>query len=134
MISIRQTVQGFNYSTFDKTEELQKDNPSIVKNVSSGSPYPYFEFCFCELDSTDSAKKLYSSIYNQLWEKYDPHRAESESYYNNYSSHEFYDEDGYYYTVIRVSNTIVYPASREATQDKIYEILVAMDYDSKTDK
>lgn len=131
---VQEVLQSYNYTTYDATEELQKQNSKIVKGVSGKSNNPYLEFLFIELDSDSSAKSLYTSLYKQLWEKHDPHTIIGSSYYNNYSSHEFHDEDDYYHTIVRVSNTVVYASSKEGSKSKIYEILIAMDYDDKTDK
>ncbi len=125
-------LQNLDYTTYDFTEEFQKENSKITRNVSVKSPYPYIEFYFFELSSTDASKHLYASLQNQIWEKSDPTRSDFESFYNNYSSYGAYDSNEYYYTVVRVSDTIVYATSKEHTQNKINEILVAMDYDSET--
>ncbi len=130
---VDELLQSLNYTTYDFTEEFKKENPNITNNVTIKSPYPYIEFYFFQMNTVNSAKNLYASLRNQIWESKDPTRAEYENYYNNYCDYGTYDENDYYYTVVRVSDTLVYATSKEGTQDKIYEILTAMDYDNKTD-
>lgn len=130
---VAEIMQSYGYEAVDNTEEMQAQNSSIEHSVYCVSYYPYIEFTFIEMDSDASAKSLFTSLHEQFWEKRRYNTNVGENYYNNYSSMDYHLEDDYYSNIVRVSNTVVLAISKENTQDKIYELLEAMDYDPKTD-
>lgn len=130
----QEAMQKYDYDVADTTEEKKSENSSIVGAVTVKDDPQTFEFIFIELNLTDSARALYTSLYNQLWDIHDPHKIDGESYYNNYSSHYFYDKNGNYYTIVRVSNTVVFASAKDESRNIVYELLTEIDYDDKTDK
>lgn len=132
---VAEVMQNYGYETIDNTADIQKENPYVKHSVLGGSAYPYVEFSFFEFDSADSAKSLYSSVYNQLLDKRNhKNPAVRKAFYNNYSSVSMHCEYDYYYEITLVSNTVMVSCSKETTKDKIYELLQTIDYDQKTDK
>lgn len=130
---VAEIMQIYGYEPVDNTEEMQAQNSSIEHSVNCVSYYPYIEFTFIEMDSDASAKSLFASLHKQFWEKRRYNTNVGENYYNNYSSMDYHLEDDYYSNIVRVSNTVVLAISKENTQNKIYELLEAMDYEPKTD-
>lgn len=130
---VAEVMETYGYDSIDNTEELKLQNSSVEHSVKCTSAYPYIDFMFVEMDSTESAKSLFASLHNQFWERHIYNTVIGESFYNNYTSKTYHLEDDYYSEIVRVSNTVVIAQSKEDTKDKINELLTAMDYDQNTD-
>ena len=130
---VAEVMETYGYDSIDNTEELKLQNSSVEHSVKCTSAYPYIDFMFVEMDSTESAKALFASLHNQCWDSHIYNTVIGESFYNNYTSKTYHLEDDYYSEIVRVSNTVVIAQSKEDTKDKINELLTAMDYDQNTD-
>ena len=130
---VAEVMETYGYDSIDNTEELKLENSSVEHSVKCTSAYPYIDFMFIEMDSTESAKALFASLHNQFWDRHIYNTVIGESFYNNYTSKTYHLEDDYYSEIVRVSNTVVIAQSKEDTKDKIDELLTAMDYDQNTD-
>lgn len=130
---VAEVMETYGYDSIDNTEELKLENSSVEHSVKCTSAYPYIDFMFVEMDSTESAKALFASLHNQFWERHIYNTVIGESFYNNYTSKTYHLENDYYSEIVRVSNTVVIAQSKEDTKDKINELLTAMDYDQNTD-
>lgn len=130
---VAEVMETYGYDSIDNTQELKLENSSVVHSVKCTSAYPYIDFMFVEMDSTESAKALFASLHNQFWDRHIYNTVIGESFYNNYTSKTYHLEDDYYSEIVRVSNTVVIAQSKEDTKDKIDELLTAMDYDQNTD-
>lgn len=130
---VAEVMETYGYDSIDNTEELKLENSSVEHSVKCTSAYPYIDFMFVEMDSTESAKALFASLHRQFWERHIYNTVIGESFYNNYTSKSYHLEDDYYSEIVRVSNTVVIAQSKEDTKGKIDELLTAMDYDQNTD-
>lgn len=130
---VAEVMETYGYDSIDNTEELKLQNSSVEHSVKCTSAYPYIDFMFVEMDSTESAKSLFASLHNQFWERHIYNTVIGESFYNNYTSKTYHLENDYYSEIVRVSNTVVIAQSKEDTKGKIDELLTAMDYDQNTD-
>lgn len=130
---VAEVMETYGYDSIDNTEELKLENSSVEHSVKCTSAYPYIDFMFVEMDSTESAKSLFASLHNQFWDRHIYNTVIGESFYNNYTSKTYHLEDDYYSEIVRVSNTVVIAQSKEDTKGKINELLTAMDYDQNTD-
>ena len=130
---VAEVMETYGYDSIDNTEELKLENSSVVHSVKCTSAYPYIDFMFVEMDSTESAKALFASLHNQFWDRHIFNTVIGESFYNNYTSKTYHLENDYYSEIVRVSNTVVIAQSKEDTKGKIDELLTAMDYDQNTD-
>lgn len=130
---VAEVMETYGYDSIDNTEELKLQNSSVEHSVKCTSAYPYIDFMFVEMDSTESAKALFASLHRQFWERHIYNTVIGESFYNNYTSKTYHLEDDYYSEIVRVSNTVVIAQSKEDTKGKIDELLTAMDYDQNTD-
>lgn len=130
---VAEVMETYGYDSIDNTEELKLENSSVQHSVKCTSAYPYIDFMFVEMDSTESAKALFASLHNQFWDRHIFNTVIGESFYNNYTSKTYHLEDDYYSEIVRVSNTVVIAQSKEDTKGKIDELLTAMDYDQNTD-
>lgn len=130
---VAEVMETYGYDSIDNTEELKLQNSSVEHSVKCTSAYPYIDFMFVEMDSTESAKSLFASLHNQFWDRHIYNTVIGESFYNNYTSKTYHLENDYYSEIVRVSNTVVIAQSKEDTKGKINELLTAMDYDQNTD-
>lgn len=130
---VAEVMETYGYDSIDNTEELKLENSSVEHSVKCTSAYPYIDFMFVEMDSTESAKSLFASLHRQFWERHIFNTVIGESFYNNYTSKTYHLENDYYSEIVRVSNTVVIAQSKEDTKGKIDELLTAMDYDQNTD-
>lgn len=130
---VAEVMETYGYDSIDNTEELKLQNSSVEHSVKCTSAYPYIDFMFVEMDSTESAKALFASLHRQFWERHIYNTVIGESFYNNYTSKTYHLENDYYSEIVRVSNTVVIAQSKEDSKGKINELLTAMDYDQNTD-